>query len=98
MLAYLASIPYQWHVTGDLSRYKAWYAGQRHMCFRAIGVDVSSENASSRGRANMAVLTGGQVFVFVFTMAEKAQETEAALEVALVTRAEPGLCQETHGP
>ncbi|MCY4208925.1 MAG: hypothetical protein OXD29_13385 [Roseovarius sp.] len=46
----------------------------------------------------MAVLTGGQVFVFVFTMAEKAQETEAALEVALVTRAEPGLCQETHGP
>ncbi len=41
--AYFASIPYQWHTTGDLARYEAWYGGLLHMCFRAIGVDVRSE-------------------------------------------------------
>ena len=81
--AYLASIPYQWHTTGDLARYEAWYAGLLHMCFRAIGMDVRSEEVSSQGRSDMVVLTGGQVFVVEFKMAGAAEETEAALEVAL---------------
>jgi len=80
--AYLASIPYQWHVTGDLARYEAWYASLLHMCFRVIGVDVRAEEASSRGRADMVVQTGGQVFVLEFKMAEDADATEAALEAA----------------
>ncbi len=81
--AYLASIPYQWHTTGDLTRYEAWYAGLLHMGLRAIGVDVRSEESSSRGRADMAVLTGGQVFLFEFKMVETADGTEAALATAL---------------
>jgi len=54
-----------------------------HMCFRAIGVDIRSEEASSHGRADMVVLTGEQVFVLEFKMAETADGTEAALEAAL---------------
>jgi len=80
--AYLASIPYQWQ-NNDLARYEAWYAGLLHMCFRAIGVDIRSEEASSHGRAGMVVLTGGQVFVLEFKVAETADGTEAALEAAL---------------
>ena len=59
--AYLASIPYRWHITGDLAHYEAWYASLLHMCFRTIGVDVDvrSEEASSRGRADMVVMMGG---------------------------------------
>ena len=81
--AYLASIPYQWHQTGDLARYKVWYAGLLHMSFRAIGVDVRSEEASNHGRFDLVVLTGGQVFLFEFKMVETADKTEAALETAL---------------
>ena len=33
--SYLSGIPYQWHATGDLARYEAWYASLLHMCFRA---------------------------------------------------------------
>ncbi|MCY4303203.1 MAG: AAA family ATPase [Aestuariivita sp.] len=80
--AYLASIPYQWH-NNDLTHYEAWYAGLLHMAFRAIGVDVRSEEASSRGRSDMVVLTGGQVFIIEFKMVETANKTEAALETAL---------------
>ncbi len=80
--AWLASIPYQWHATGDLARYEAWYAGLLHMCFRAIGVDVRAEEATSHGRADMVVRLGGQVFVLEFKMAEDADAAEAALETA----------------
>jgi len=68
--AYFAGIPYQWHATGDLARHEAWYAGLLHMCFRAVGVDARSEEASSHGRADMVALTGGQVFVFELKVAE----------------------------
>ena len=88
--AYFASIPYHWHITGDLVRYEAWYTCLLHMCFRAIGVDVRSEEASSRGRADMVVMTGGQVFVFEFKMVEQAEGTEAALATALKQMRERG--------
>ncbi len=80
--AYLASLPYQWH-NKDLARYEAWYAGLLHMAFRAIGVEVRSEESSSHGRADMVVLTGGQVFLFEFKMVETADGTEAALDAAI---------------
>jgi len=80
--AYLASIPYQWH-NKDLARYEAWYAGLLHMGLRAIGVEVRSEDSSSRGRSDLVVLTGGQVFLFAFKMVDTANETEAALAAAL---------------
>ncbi|MCY4305434.1 MAG: AAA family ATPase [Aestuariivita sp.] len=88
--AYLASIPYQWHTTGNLPRYEAWYASLLHMSFRAIGVDVRSEDPSSHGRADMVVLTGGQVFIFEFKMSETADKTEAALETAIAQMRERG--------
>ena len=81
--SYLSSIPYQWHATGDLARYEAWYASLLHMCFRAIGVDVRVEDASSHGRADMVVLTGGQVFVLEFKIAKGGGDTEAALDAAI---------------
>ncbi len=80
--SYLAGIPYQWHATGNLARYEAWYASLLHMCFRAIGVEVCAEEASSHGRADMVVRTGGQVFVLEFKMAESAEDSGAALEAA----------------
>ncbi len=75
----LSAIPYQWHATGDLARYEAWYASLLHMCLSALGVDLRVEDASSHGRADMAVLTGGQVFVLEFRMAEGDGDAEAAL-------------------
>ncbi len=68
--SFLSAIPYQWHATGDLARYEAWYASLLHMCLSALGVDLRVEEASSHGRADMVVLTGGQVFVIKFRMAE----------------------------
>ena len=91
--SYLSGIPYQWHATGDLARYEAWYASLLHMCFRAIGVDVRAEDASSHGRADMVVLTGGQVFVIEFKMADGEEDAAAALDAAVRQMRERGYAE-----
>jgi len=78
----LASISYPWH-SNDLARYEAWYASLLHMAFRAIGVEVRAEEASSHGRADMVVDLGDQVFILEFKMADSTDAAEAALAAAL---------------
>ena len=81
--AYFSGIPYQWHASGELARYEAWYASLLHMCFLSIGVELKLEDASSHGRADMIALTGGQVFVLEFKMVEGDGNTDAALDTAI---------------
>ena len=91
--SYLSGIPYQWHTSGDLARYEAWYASLLHMCFRSIGVDLRVEDASSHGRADMVVLTGEQVFVLEFKMAEGNGDTAVALDAAIAQMRERGYAE-----
>ena len=91
--SYLSGIPYQWHASGDLARYEAWYASLLHMCFRSIGVDIRVEDASSHGRADMVVLMGGQVFVLEFKMAEGDSGTDAVLDAAIAQIRERGYAE-----
>ncbi len=90
--ALFSSLPYQWHIKDKLSRYEAWYASMLHMCLRAIGAEVRSEEASSHGRADMVVEIEQQIFVIEFKMVEWVEEQNAALqqgeEVTLETATE----------
>ncbi len=95
--AWLSGIPYQWHATGDLARHEAWYASLLHMCFRAIGVDVRSEEATSHGRADMVVPLGDEVFVIEFKMAEGADDAEAALAAAFARMRDRGYAARYRG-
>ena len=90
---YLSAIPYQWHASGDLAHYAAWYAGLLHMCLRSNGVDVRVEDASSRGRADMVVLSGGQVFVLEFKNADGDDSAGSALDAALAQVRERGFAE-----
>ncbi len=67
--SFFAGIPCQWQGANSPARYEAWYAGMLYACFRTIGLDLRVEDSSGRGRADMVVLHGRQVFVFVFKMA-----------------------------
>ncbi len=91
--AWLAGIPYQWHAKGDLARYEAWYASLLYMCLRSVGVDFDVEEASHRGRADMVVRLGGQVFVLEFKMAEGEGDDAAALDAALAQMRERGYAE-----
>ncbi len=81
--AWVSGIPYMWHMKGDLARHEAWYASLLYMGLRAADADVRVEEASSRGRADMVLRHGGQVFVLEFKMAEGEDGGEAALDAAM---------------
>ncbi len=91
--SFYAGVPYQWHTSGELARYEAWYGGLLYACFRSNGVDLRVEDASSRGRADMVVFRGGQVFVLEFKMAAEGEDGEAALDAALVQIRERGYAE-----
>ena len=54
-----------------------------YACFRTIGLDLRVEDASSRGRADMVVLHGGQVFVFEFKMADEEDDSDSVAQSAI---------------
>ncbi len=95
--AWLSGIPYQWHAKGDLSRYEAWYASLLYMCLRAVGVDLSVEEASHRGRADMVLRLGGQIFILEFKMAESEDDGAAALDAAMAQMRERGYAETYRG-
>ncbi len=88
--SFFAGIPYQWQGSNGPARYEAWYAGMLYACFRTIGLDLRVEDSSSRGRADMAVLHGGQVFVFEFKMADGEDDRDAAAGQAIEQIREKG--------
>ncbi len=94
---WVSGIPYLWHMKGDLARYEAWYASMLYMCLRAAEADVRVEEASSRGRADMVLRHGGQVFVLEFKMAEGEDGSEAALDAAMAQMRGQGYADKYRG-
>ena len=70
--AFFASIPYEWHARNDIARYEAYYASIFYSYFAALGLDVTVEDSTNRGRLDMAVRFGGAVYVFEFKVVETA--------------------------
>ena len=97
MRSFFAGIPYQWQTGNGPGRYEAWYAGMLYACFRTIGLDLRVEDSSSRGRADMTVLHGGQVFVFEFKMADGEGGGDAAAEQAIGQIREKGYAEKYRG-
>ncbi len=82
--SHLSGIPYHWRNSIALVRFEAWYAGLTYMLFQAVGVEVKAEEASSRGRSDLVVLYGGQVFVLELKVATREGQVEKKLNQALV--------------
>ncbi len=88
--SFFAGIPYQWQTRTGPARYEAWYAGMLYACFRTIGLDLRVEDSSSRGRADMVVLHGHQVFVLEFKMTDGDEDGEDAAYQAIEQIQEKG--------
>ena len=88
--SFFSGIPYQWQGGNGPARYEAWYSGMLYACFRTIGLDLRVEDSSSRGRADMVLLHGGQVFVFEFKMADEEDDRDDAARQAIEQIREKG--------
>ena len=79
--AFFAGIPYNWHVNNPIANYEGYYASLFYAHFAAAGLDVATEDASSRGRLDMAVRTAGNVYLFEFKVVERTPEGKAVAQL-----------------
>ena len=79
--AFFASIPYEWHTNNDIARYEGYYASVFYSYFAALGYEITVEDSSSSGRLDMAVRTGGHVYLFEFKVAEQAPPGSALAQL-----------------
>ena len=79
--AFFASIPYQWYTNNDIARYEGFYASVVYSYFAALGYEVTVEESSSHGRLDMAVRTGGHVYLFEFKVVEMASPGSALAQL-----------------
>uniref|UniRef100_A0A7C4RSH4 AAA-ATPase-like domain-containing protein n=1 Tax=Desulfatirhabdium butyrativorans TaxID=340467 RepID=A0A7C4RSH4_9BACT len=68
--SFFASIPYDWYRKNDFSRYEAYYASIFYCYFTALGLDVTAEQMTNKGRIDMAVRFGKRVFLLEFKVVE----------------------------
>ncbi len=68
--AFFASIPYEWHTNNDIANYEGYYASVFYSYFAALGYEIVVEESSSHGRLDMAVRTGGHVYLSEFKVVE----------------------------
>ena len=79
--AFFASIPYEWYTGNDIARYEGYYASVFYSYFAALGLDITVEDSTSHGRLDMAVRSGGNVYLFEFKVVEMAGEGAAMAQL-----------------
>ncbi len=79
--AFFASIPYEWHTNNDIAQYEGYYASVFYSYFAALGYEIVVEESSSHGRLDMAVRTGGHVYLFEFKVVELAAAGSALAQL-----------------
>ena len=79
--AFFVSIPYQWYTNNQIADYEGFYASVVYSYFAALGYEIAVEESSSHGRLDMAVRTGGRVYLFEFKVAEMAPPGSALAQL-----------------
>ena len=79
--SFFASIPHQWYTNNDLANYEGFYASVFYSYFAGLGLDVTVEDSSSRGRLDMAVRFNGNVYLFEVKVVELAPEGAAMAQL-----------------
>ncbi len=70
--ALLAGIPHDWHRRNEIANYEGYWASVFYAFFQASLDGVSVEDATSRGRLDLAVQMGRHVYLFEFKVAQRA--------------------------
>ena len=79
--AFYASIPHQWYTNNDIANFEGYYAAVFYAYFAGLGLDVTVEDTTSRGRLDMAVRFNGHVYLFEFKVVELAPEGRAMAQL-----------------
>ena len=76
--ALLAGIPHDWHRRNEIARYEGYWASVFYAHFAALGLDVAAEDATSRGRLDLALRLGAHAYLFEFKVADASGSLQPA--------------------
>jgi len=79
--AFFASIPNDWYRNNPIARYEGYYASVFYSYFAALGLDITLEDATNRGRIDMTVHFNGRIYLFEFKVVELAPEGRALPQI-----------------
>ena len=79
--AFFASVPHDWRRKNDLANYEGYWAALVYSHFAAAGLDVQVEEATVRGRLDMAVLGPGCVHLYEFKVVDRGKEGRALAQM-----------------
>ena len=79
--AFYASIPYEWYTNNDIARYEGYCASVFYSYFAGLGLDITVEDSTSRGRLDMAVRFNANVYLFELKVVELAGEGAAMAQL-----------------
>ena len=77
----LAGIPHDWHRRNEIARYEGYWSSVFYAWFKASMDSVAVEDATSRGRLDMAVLLAGNAYLFEFKVAERSEPGTALAQL-----------------
>ena len=70
--SFFSSIPHERHTGNEIARYEGYYASVLYSYFAGLGLDVTLEDSTGVGRLDMAVRSGGRVYLLEFKVRERA--------------------------
>ncbi len=77
----LAGIPHDWHRRNDIARYEGYWSSVFYAWFRASLDGLTVEDATSRGRLDMALRLENNVYLFEFKVAERSEQGAALAQL-----------------
>lgn len=68
--SFYASIPHDWYRKNQLSGFEGYYSSIFYSYFAALGLDITLEDTTSKGRIDMTVRFNGHIWLFEFKVVE----------------------------
>jgi hypothetical protein len=81
--ALFASIPHDWYRNNPLAQYEGYYASVFYSHLAALGMDTRVEDATNKGRIDLALRAGNRVYLFEFKVVEQVPEGRALAQLQL---------------
>jgi len=75
--SFYASIPHDWYRKNQLAGFEGYYASIFYSYFAALGLNITLEDTTNKGRIDMAVRFNGHIYLFEFKVVEMVPEGKA---------------------
>jgi len=79
--ALFASIPHDWYRRNELAQAEGFYASVFYSHLAALGMDTRVEDATNKGRIDLALRVGDRVYLFEFKVVEQVPDGRALAQL-----------------